>query len=186
MSTLVEQLLKTEAHQSIFESAVRQNPLPVCAAFGSSSNPQPVSFSNTERVLSTKDSDAVRAQFPQSVAASGNVVLTSAGASSAGCSGKRVAVLFSGGPAAGGHNVVCGLKRVLGAGNTLFGVKAGPRACSRARCSRSPTPTSTSSSTPVASTSSARTAPRSRATSSSRRSARPASSTTRRDRRRRR
>jgi pyrophosphate--fructose-6-phosphate 1-phosphotransferase len=41
--------------------------------------------------------------------------------------GKRVAVLFSGGPAAGGHNVVCGLKRVLGAGNTLFGVKAGPK-----------------------------------------------------------
>ena len=27
----------------------------------------------------------------------------------------------------GGHNVVCGLKRVLGAGNTLFGVKAGPK-----------------------------------------------------------
>ena len=41
--------------------------------------------------------------------------------------GKRVAVLFSGGPAAGGHNVVVGLKRVLGAGNTLFGVKAGPK-----------------------------------------------------------
>jgi pyrophosphate--fructose-6-phosphate 1-phosphotransferase len=127
MSTLVEQLINTEAHKSIFETAVRQNPLPVCAAFGSSSSPQPVSFSNTGRVLSTKDSDGVRAQFPQTVAASGNVVLTSAGASSAGVQGKRVAVLFSGGPAAGGHNVVCGLKRVLGAGNTLFGVKAGPK-----------------------------------------------------------
>ena len=72
MSTLVEQLVNTEAHQSIFETAVRQNPLPVCAAFGSSSNPQPVSFSNTPRVLTTKDSDGVRAQFPQTVAASGN------------------------------------------------------------------------------------------------------------------
>jgi pyrophosphate--fructose-6-phosphate 1-phosphotransferase len=110
-----------------FRTAVRQNPLPVCAAFGSSSSPQPVSFSNTGRVLSTKDSDGVRAQFPQTVAASGNVVLTSAGASSARVQGKRVAVLFSGGPAAGGHNVVCGIKRVLGAGNTLFGVKAGPK-----------------------------------------------------------
>ncbi len=127
MSTLVEQLVNTEAHQSIFETAVRQNPLPVCAAFGSSSNPQPVSFSNTPRVLTTKDSDGVRAQFQQTVAASGNVVLTSAGAPSAQVQGKRVAVLFSGGPAAGGHNVVCGLKRVLGAGNTLFGVKAGPK-----------------------------------------------------------
>ncbi len=34
MSTLVEQLIQTEAHQSIFESAVRQLPLPVCAALG--------------------------------------------------------------------------------------------------------------------------------------------------------
>lgn len=127
MSTLVEQLIQTEAHQSIFETAVRQLPLPVCAAFGSSSSPQPVAFRNTERVLSTKDSEGVRAQFPQSVAASGNVVLASAGASGAKVQGKRVAVLFSGGPAAGGHNVVCGLKRVLGPGNTLFGVKAGPK-----------------------------------------------------------
>jgi len=127
MSTLVEQLIQTEAHKSVFESAVRQLPLPVCAAFGSSGSPQPVGFSNTTRVLSTKDSDGVRGQFPQSVAASGNVVLTSAGTSSTRVQGKRVAVLFSGGPAAGGHNVVCGIKRVLGAGNTLFGVKAGPK-----------------------------------------------------------
>jgi pyrophosphate--fructose-6-phosphate 1-phosphotransferase len=42
-------------------------------------------------------------------------------------SGKRVAVLFSGGPAAGGHNVVAGLKHILGAANTLLGVKAGPK-----------------------------------------------------------
>ncbi len=127
MSTLVEQLIQTEAHQSIFESAVRQLPLPVCAAFGSSGSPTPVSFKNTERILSTKDSDAVRAQFPQSVAASNNVVLTSSGSSPATVQGKRIAVLFSGGPAAGGHNVVCGLKRVLGAGNTLLGVRAGPK-----------------------------------------------------------
>ncbi|HMV04395.1 MAG TPA: diphosphate--fructose-6-phosphate 1-phosphotransferase [Accumulibacter sp.] len=127
MSTLVEQLIQTEAHKSVFESAVRQLPLPVCAAFGSSSNPQPVGFTNTSRILSTKDSEGVREQFPRTVAASGNVVLASSGARSAAVHGKRVAVLFSGGPAAGGHNVVCGLKRVLGAGNTLFGVRAGPK-----------------------------------------------------------
>jgi len=127
MSSLVEQLLQTEAHKSLFESAVRQLPLPVCAAFGSSTNPQPVRFTSADSVLGTKDSDAVRQQFPQSVAASGNAVLTSAGATINQAQGKRVAVLFSGGPAAGGHNVVCGLKRVLGSGNTLFGVKAGPK-----------------------------------------------------------
>jgi pyrophosphate--fructose-6-phosphate 1-phosphotransferase len=127
MSTLVEQLINTEAHKSLFESAVRQLPLPVCAAFGSSDKPQPVSFSSTDRVLSTKDSEAVAKQFPRTVAASGNVVLSSAGSRTTHIKGKRVAVLFSGGPAAGGHNVVCGLKRVLGSGNTLLGVKAGPK-----------------------------------------------------------
>ncbi|HMW17646.1 MAG TPA: diphosphate--fructose-6-phosphate 1-phosphotransferase [Accumulibacter sp.] len=127
MSTLAEQLVQTEAHRSIFETAVRRLPLPVCAAFGATNQPQPVSFQNSGRVLSTKDSAAVQQQFPQSVAASGNLVLSSSGTNNRPSQGKRVAVLFSGGPAAGGHNVVCGLKRILGAGNTLFGVKAGPK-----------------------------------------------------------
>ena len=78
-------------------------------------------------MLSTKDSDSVAKSFPNSVQASGNVVLSSAGANAKVAQGKRVAVLFSGGPASGGHNVVCGIKRVLGAGNTLFGVKPGPK-----------------------------------------------------------
>ena len=127
MSTLAEQLQKMEAHQSLFESAVRELPLPVCAAFGSASAPQAVHFANTTRVLSTKDSDSVAMSFPNSVNASGNVVLASAGANAQVAQGKRVAVLFSGGPASGGHNVVCGIKRVLGAGNTLLGVRPGPR-----------------------------------------------------------
>ena len=127
MSTLAEQLQKMEAHQSLFESAVRELPLPVCAVFGSSSAPQAVSFANTARVLSTKDSDSVAKSFPNSVKASGNVVLASSGINPKVAQGKRVAVLFSGGPASGGHNVVCGIKRVLGKGNTLFGVKPGPK-----------------------------------------------------------
>jgi pyrophosphate--fructose-6-phosphate 1-phosphotransferase len=127
MSTLAELLQKMETHHSLFESAVRQLPLPVCAAFGAASAPQAVSFANTARVLSTKDSDSVAASFPNSVKASGNVVLASSGTQAKAAQGKRVAVLFSGGPASGGHNVVCGIKRVLGAGNTLFGVKPGPK-----------------------------------------------------------
>ena len=127
MSTLAEQLQKMEAHHSIFESAVRQLPLPVCAAFGAATKPQAVTFANSSRVLSTKDSDSVAKSFPNSVHASGNVVLSSSGANTHVAQGKRVAVLFSGGPASGGHNVVCGIKRVLGSGNTLFGVKPGPK-----------------------------------------------------------
>lgn len=127
MSTLAEQLQKMEAHQSLFETAVRELPLPVCAVFGSPNAPQAVSFANTARVLSTKDSDSVAKSFPNSVKASGNVVLASSGVNAKAAQGKRVAVLFSGGPASGGHNVVCGIKRVLGKGNTLFGVKPGPK-----------------------------------------------------------
>lgn len=127
MSTLVEQLKKMESHNSIFESAVRQLPLPTCAAFTSAGQLQPVSFKNTECVLSTKDSGAVAKSFPNSVKASGNVVLAAAGTNAKATQGKRVAVLFSGGPASGGHNVVAGLKRILGAGNTLLGVQPGPK-----------------------------------------------------------
>ncbi|WP_305073316.1 diphosphate--fructose-6-phosphate 1-phosphotransferase [Propionivibrio sp.] len=127
MSTLSDQLVKMEKHNSIFESAVRALPLPVCPAFGAASQPQAVTFASTERVLSTKDSDSVAKSFPNSVQASGNVVLASSGTNLKAAQGKRVAVLFSGGPAAGGHNVVVGLKRALGAGNTLFGVKPGPK-----------------------------------------------------------
>ena len=127
MSTLAEQLKKMEAHNSLFESALRELPLPVCAAFGSASQPQAASFANTERVLRTKDGEAVAKNFQNSVQASGNVVLSSSGNIGQAAQGKRVAVLFSGGPASGGHNVVCGIKRVLGKGNTLFGVKPGPK-----------------------------------------------------------
>ena len=127
MNKLTDQLLKMEKHHSIFETAVRMLPLPVCAAFGDAAAPQAVCFSNTPRVLGTKDSASIAKSFPNSVQASGNAVLTSAGRNAAIPQGKRVAVLFSGGPASGGHNVVCGLKRVLGKSNTLLGVKPGPK-----------------------------------------------------------
>jgi len=127
MSTLSDQLVKMEKHNSIFESAVRALSLPVCAAFGDAAKPQAVTFASTKRVLRTQGSDSVAKSFPNSVQASGNVVLASSGTNPKATQGKRVAVLFSGGPAPGGHNVVVGLKRALGAGNTLFGVKPGPK-----------------------------------------------------------
>ncbi len=127
MSVLTEQLQAMEAHNALFETAVRALPLPTCPAFGNSVAPQPVRFAASGRVLSTQDSASVAQSFPHSVKASGNAVLTSSGTNAAAAQGKRVAVLFSGGPASGGHNVVVGLKRALGAGNTLFGVKPGPK-----------------------------------------------------------
>ena len=127
MSTLAAQLEQMESHRSVFENEVRLLPLPTCPAFGSATAPQAIAFAASGQVLSTKDSAAVADYFAQSVKASGNAVLRVAGPAAARVSGKRVAALFSGGPAAGGHNVLCGLKKMLGADNTLFGVKGGPK-----------------------------------------------------------
>ncbi len=126
MSTLASQLQQMECHQSVFENEVRKLPLPVCRIFGAEHQPSAVSFTATGQVLSTRDAQAVAERFAQTVKASGNAVLR-ASATVARVSGKRVAALFSGGPAAGGHNVLCGLKKMLGADNTLLGVKGGPK-----------------------------------------------------------
>ncbi len=127
MSTLAAQLQETEEHRSPFELAVRALPLPVCPAFGRAAAPQAVSFVAGERVLQTPDSARVAHSFPNSVRASGNAVLDSGSPNAHPAQKKRVAVLFSGGPAPGGHNVVCGIRRVLGAHNTLLGVRSGPK-----------------------------------------------------------
>jgi pyrophosphate--fructose-6-phosphate 1-phosphotransferase len=124
---LSEQLLKMEKRHSLFEAAARTLPIPVCPAFIDAAWPRPVAFAPSGRVLATRDHEKVVESFPRLVKASGNAVLSTAGVSPNLPRGKRVAVLFSGGPAAGGHNVVCGIKRVLGPENTLLGVSPGPK-----------------------------------------------------------
>lgn len=127
MSTLATQLQQMEAHRSIFENEVRKLPLPTCTAFGAAAAPRAIGFTASSQILSTRDSATVAERFAQTVKASGNAVLRVASNAPARISGKRVAALFSGGPAAGGHNVLCGLKKMLGADNTLLGVKGGPK-----------------------------------------------------------
>ncbi|MDR1162623.1 MAG: diphosphate--fructose-6-phosphate 1-phosphotransferase [Candidatus Accumulibacter sp.] len=127
MSTLPEQLREMESHHSIFESALRRLPLPVCAVFGSPDQPVPVRFTASEKILRTPDNAIVARSFPLSIEASGNAVLVPTPSDVAPVKGKRVAVLFSGGPAAGGHNVVAGIRRILGDKNTLLGVTPGPK-----------------------------------------------------------
>lgn len=127
MKSLAAQLEQMESHRSVFENEVRQLPLPVCRAFGAAEAPQAIAFAASEQILKTRDAATVAAHFAQTVKASGNAVLRVAGPAAQRITGRRVAVLFSGGPAAGGHNVLCGLKKMLGDGNTLFGVKGGPK-----------------------------------------------------------
>ena len=129
MNTLYDIPSGNSGHNAAFEQAIRQLAVPVCRVFGSATQPTPARFEASAQTLNTKDSAQVSKFFPNTVKASGSKVLeaTAGAAGAPQDQGKRVAVLFSGGPAAGGHNVVCGLKRILGAGNTLLGVRPGPK-----------------------------------------------------------
>ena len=129
MNTLYDIPSGKSGHNAAFEQAIRQLAVPVCRVFGSAAQPTPARFEASAQTLNTKDSAQVSKFFPNTVKASGSKVLeaTAGAAGAPQDQGKHVAVLFSGGPAAGGHNVVCGLKRILGAGNTLLGVRPGPK-----------------------------------------------------------
>ncbi|MBU0579924.1 MAG: diphosphate--fructose-6-phosphate 1-phosphotransferase, partial [Candidatus Margulisbacteria bacterium] len=128
MSGLEDILDKMWRNNSIFETSVRKLKTPVCKAFVKASKLMPVDFKAEAKSISTQDSAKVAKAFPQVVKASENkILLGKKSTSKKAVAGKRVAVLFSGGPAAGGHNVVAGLKDILGNKNTLLGVKAGPK-----------------------------------------------------------
>jgi len=124
---LKNDLIKMENNNSPFEENIRKIKVPVFKRFLSNSKLAPLSFEPTGKTLETKNSAAVAKAFTEVVGASSNKLLSGSKTNKKPAKGKRVAVLFSGGPAAGGHNVIAGLKAVLGKNNTLLGVKAGPK-----------------------------------------------------------
>jgi diphosphate-dependent phosphofructokinase len=125
MSVLTDSLIVMEKGHSPFERAIRAMEVPVCDVFMRSGVLAPISFVPGTKVL--EPNPDVEKAFPNSIAASKNSVLVHGDTMTRNITGKRVAVLFSGGPAAGGHNVVAGLKQILGSENTLLGIKAGPK-----------------------------------------------------------
>ena len=130
---LVDQLIGFEVHNSAFETMIRSLPVPVIDGFGPGSNGGvPQFIDQGDRVGPVAKSD-IDVQFPKISAETAGRVL-SVVPSSDSVRGRRLAVLFSGGPAAGGHNVVAGIRRVLGESNTLFGVKAGPKGLMNGDC----------------------------------------------------
>ena len=124
---LTDTLTQEEKNNSRFEQAIRKLPTAACSVFQKGDRIVPVSFDEEGEVLATRDSETIAKSFPKTVARSKNRVLIASTQNTDPPTGKRVAVLFSGGPAAGGHNVVTGIKRVLVADNTLLGVVAGPK-----------------------------------------------------------
>jgi diphosphate-dependent phosphofructokinase len=128
-SSSIQEFCKTEGKHSIFENEIRRLPIPVCSVFrGENGKIAPAIFKETDILFQCEDHVETSKAFPRSIERSRDVVLEAfPGESLKTVRGKRVAVLFSGGPAAGGHNVLAGLKAVLGSGNTLLGIRKGPK-----------------------------------------------------------
>jgi diphosphate-dependent phosphofructokinase len=116
-----------EQRMSPFERYLRTLPVAVCETFRSGGCIVAASFQPSGQNLTTPDAAEIEALFPQTIKFHNNQVLDAVKLSGepAVC-GKKVLVLFSGGPAAGGNNVLVGLFKALGPQNKLFGVKAGP------------------------------------------------------------
>ncbi|MBN1566603.1 MAG: diphosphate--fructose-6-phosphate 1-phosphotransferase [Acidobacteria bacterium] len=119
----------TSGKHSLFEEEIRKLPISICSVFlDEKGTIRPAAFREAETVLTSKDLDGTLRVFPLTVGLNKNMVLEATSPQiPAKISGKRVAVLFSGGPAAGGHNVIAGLKAVLGKDNILLGIRKGPK-----------------------------------------------------------
>ncbi len=119
----------TAGKHSPLEEEIRKLPIPVSSVFiGKDGKIRPAAFRETDMTLTCKGYDRIREVFAKTISKNGNTVLEAVAADESDrVKGKRVAVLFSGGPAAGGHNVLAGLSAVLGNDNTLLGIRKGPK-----------------------------------------------------------
>ncbi len=128
-ANLASEIICTEGKHSLFENAVRKLPIPISSIFVDDDGKiTPAAFEETETLFMCSDHSLTEKTFPKTMAKTRNMVLRGIKAQSPrNVTGKRVAVLFSGGPAAGGHNVLVGLKAALGKDNTLLGIRKGPK-----------------------------------------------------------
>src|SRR5512133_943320 len=95
-SALSDSLKKMERGHSPFEKAIRKMNVSVCDVFTTSGVLAPVTFTPGTQVLEPRGE--IADAFPNSIAASQNRILSAGGVLAAKITGKRVAVLFSGGP----------------------------------------------------------------------------------------
>ena len=128
MGSLEKFLDSREKGKSLFEAEIRNIKVPVCKQFLKGGKIATVDFKPSANSVSTKDSAKVFAKFPNLKDKASKIMTGVKGGKTPKLKGLRVAVMFSGGPAAGGHNVVAGLFDMLVASKCkLLGVKAGPK-----------------------------------------------------------
>ena len=126
---LFSKVSQTAAKHSPLEEEIRKLPIPISSVFlGKDGSLRPAAFRETGMILTCKGHESIAKVFPKTISKSRSMILEAVAADeSESVKGKRVAVLFSGGPAAGGHNVLAGLSAALGKDNTLFGIRKGPK-----------------------------------------------------------
>ena len=129
---LFSEVSQSAGKHSPLEERIRQLPNPVSSVFlGKDGKIRPAAFKETGMSLICKRPEV----FAKTISQSRSIVLEAVAADeSVRVKGKRVAVLFSGGPAAGGHNVLAGLLAALGDDNTLVGIKMGPKGLIKGDC----------------------------------------------------
>jgi diphosphate-dependent phosphofructokinase len=124
--TILEKMAR-EQRQSPFERYLRTLSVAVCENFRNGKEIVAASFQPSGQILTNPDAAQIEVIFPETIKSHHNQVLDAVKISGTpAVSGKKVLVLFSGGPAAGGNNVLVGLFKALCPQNKLYGVKAGP------------------------------------------------------------
>lgn len=117
-----------EHNNSPFEQALRQVPIPTCNIFLQNNIILPVQFKEIEPLITDSRvqevfptlKNTVLDAIPYTKPQSNNTTTTPA-------KKLRIAAFFSGGPAAGGHNVLVGLNTIITSqGHTLLGIHDGP------------------------------------------------------------
>lgn len=126
---LETKLKEQENNNSLFETAIRKLNITVSNYFIDSDN-KIVNCDFTQKDFDIKeiaDKKAIEENFTKTSNNHKNKILLGKVTQEINKkSGINCAVMFSGGPAAGGHNVIAGLFQILSKGNKLFGVKGGP------------------------------------------------------------
>jgi pyrophosphate--fructose-6-phosphate 1-phosphotransferase len=133
---LFSEVSQSAGKHSSLEERIRKLPVPVISVFlGKGGKIMPSAFKETGINLICKRPDRIVEVFSKTISRSRSIVLEAVAADeSVRVKGKRVAVLFSGGPAAGGHNVLAGLLAALGDDNTLVGIRKGPKGLIKGDC----------------------------------------------------
>ncbi len=122
--SLTDHLTQTEGKNGVFESKMREKKIPLNPFFGTKSNPIIPQFNPIKATQSIPTS--IGSFLPKLADQTFIKHLLISNQSLKIQKSKRIAVLFSGGPAPGGHNVIIGLLHSLLPQHTVLGVLNGP------------------------------------------------------------